>query len=240
MIIGLTGLVTGPNGERGTSGAGKDTVVKYLIEKHDFVAVAIADSMKRFCVDLFGFRTEQLWSSDEKKNERDLRYQRPYTDEEKCIVKSLGGKDALTVYREFPITRYLTPCYALQKLGDWGRDCFEDVWINRVLKIIKAILDNGYGYSFDKGLNHLGWFGDFYPRGVVIPDVRFINEMKAIKKADGKLIRIKRNYTAQSSYFDGNLTDTALLDEFDDSFDVVIDNNGTLEELYEKIERCLI
>jgi len=67
MIIGITGK----------AGAGKDTAADVLVERFNFVKVALADPLKRICQEVFDFSDEQLWGPSEKRNEPDQRYQRP-------------------------------------------------------------------------------------------------------------------------------------------------------------------
>jgi hypothetical protein len=67
MIIGITGK----------AGAGKDTAADVLVERFNFVKVALADPLKRICKDAFDFSDEQLWGPSEKRNEPDTRYLRP-------------------------------------------------------------------------------------------------------------------------------------------------------------------
>lgn len=63
----------------------------------------------------------------------------------------------------------------------------------------------------------------------VIPDVRFANEMKAIRHADGEVWRVNREgVVAVNSHVSEN-----SLDEF--IFDHLIDNNGTLDDLKNRV-----
>lgn len=53
MIIGITGR----------KGSGKDTIGEYLIEKHGFVRIGFADTLKQICEIIFGFSEEQLYGN---------------------------------------------------------------------------------------------------------------------------------------------------------------------------------
>ena len=67
----------------------------------------------------------------------------------------------------------LTPRQFLQTLGtEVARKCHPDVWIRRALESANFLLEER--------------------PGVVIPDVRFRNEVDAIKAAGGKVIRLTR------------------------------------------------
>ncbi len=66
----------------------------------------------------------------------------------------------------------------------------------------------------------------------MITDVRFPNEYESIKKRRGILIRIER----ENSYKINHESECAL-DKY--TFDYVIENNGTLEELIEKVKNII-
>ena len=66
-----------------------------------------------------------------------------------------------------------------------------------------------------------------------ITDVRFPNEVKAIKKKDGIIIRINR----ESDYNSTHSSETAL-DDYED-FDYTIDNNNCIDCLIEKVKEIL-
>lgn len=72
-----------------------------------------------------------------------------------------------------------------------------------------------------------------YPNWV-ISDVRFPNEAEAIKDRGGILIRVERN-TGNTEIHDSEIA----LDDYKD-WNYVIDNNGTIEELIEKVKEILI
>jgi hypothetical protein len=100
-----------------------------------------------------------------------------------------------------------TTRYALQTLGtEWGRMCLDkDIWIN--IAIAKA-------KQYHK---------------TVITDVRFANEASAIKAAGGLVIRIVRDSA-----------DSARDEHASEAVDSVIpdfyaDNNGSIEDLQERI-----
>lgn len=63
----------------------------------------------------------------------------------------------------------------------------------------------------------------------IIPDVRFLNEAQAIKDNGGFLIRIERPGAGAGNH----ISETAL-DDYR-GWDIVIDNVGTLEDLYKQV-----
>lgn len=95
MIIGMCGR----------AGAGKDEVADVLVKECGFMRVSVADPLKRFCREVFGWTDEQLWGASHLRNQPDARW---------------GG---------------LTPRHALQMLGtEWGRAMHPDVWIAYALR----------------------------------------------------------------------------------------------------------
>ena len=69
---------------------------------------------------------------------------------------------------------------------------------------------------------------------VVISDLRFIHEYEHLKKMDAYFIRIKRD--VEENKFGQHISETEL-DNID--FNWEFDNNGTLKELYDKIDNLI-
>jgi hypothetical protein len=163
MIIGLLGQ----------AGAGKDTTADFLVKNHNFVKVALADPLKRIARDVFDFTDEQLWGPSEKRNAPDMRYPRGMREGDRC----------------------LTPRYALQQLGsEWGRNCYPNVWIDYAIRIAKRLTDYPHGPSFYTAREGMRakYVSDPEVAGVVISDVRFMNEVDAICAAGGRVWKIVR------------------------------------------------
>lgn len=134
-------------------------------------------------------------------------------------------------YREF-----------LQNLGTEAmRDGLHtNVWVNALFADYKPSWKfEGEGIEIDD----VSLIKD-YPNWI-ITDMRFPNEMEAIKQRGGITIRIDRLYTttggngipATFSQTQFHPSETALDDA---TFDYTIDNNGTIEELIEKVKQILI
>jgi hypothetical protein len=133
----------------------------------------------------------------------------------------------------------ISPRVMLQHLGtEWGRYVAdEDIWVNVMLRAASEILR---GQQYDRRVGLTG----FDPRqassiGVVVSDVRFLNEMEAIRNAGGKLIRVVRPAT------DKNATKTGIVGHAseaeqkafqDDDFDVVLRNQQTVEVLLQMVD----
>jgi hypothetical protein len=106
----------------------------------------------------------------------------------------------------------ITPRYILQFLGtELGRELHPDIWI-------KA-LEKRYPRDIFKNL--------------IITDVRFLNETKFIKENNGIIIRVNRPGLVSN---DTHPSETSL-DNY--NFDIVIENDSTVENLIEKVKDVL-
>ncbi len=206
MIIGICGLI----------GAGKDTAADYLVNLHHFRRESFANSLKDAVAQVFGWDRTML--EGRTKQAREWREQ-----VDPWWSARLGMPN-------------LTPRWILQYWGtDVCRRAFhDDIWI--------ASLENKLRNSQDD---------------VVISDCRFPNEILAIKRAGGIVVRVVRGpepewYEAALSANrgpDGNSTwalskrrlETLKIHASETSwigtkFDAVLDNNSTLDHLYEQVK----
>ena len=208
-IIGIVGFI----------GSGKDTVADYLVNLHQFRRESFANSLKDAVSAVFGWEREMLEGRTKQSREW-----RETVDE--FWAKRLKMPK-------------LTPRWVLQY---WGTEVVrkgfhDDMWV--------ASLENRLRKSTDD---------------VVITDCRFPNEIKAIRAAGGRVVRIKRGaepewYEAAKSMNKGpsrnmnwalskqkierlgiHASETAWVGT---KFDVVLDNNGTLDDLYKQVEAML-
>ena len=209
MIIGVCGFI----------GSGKDTVADYLVNLHHFRRESFANTLKDAVAAVFGWDRTML--EGRTKQAREWREQvDPWWAERLSIP-------------------HLTPRWILQ---NWGTEMcrkgfHDDIWI--------ASLENKLRSSTDD---------------VVISDCRFPNEIRAIKKAGGIVVRVVRGpepewYDAAKSRNRGpngntnwalsgrrleqlgvHASETAWVGT---KFNAVLDNNGTLDDLYQQI-MCLV
>lgn len=121
-------------------------------------------------------------------------------------------------YREIPSPEWdgLTPRRALQTLGtEWGRGLHKDVWVRLALR--EAAQRGGR---------------------VAITDVRFQNELEAIQKAGGKVIRIHRP-TQKEGLDSTHLSESEQKGIPDSAVDAVIHNTGSLEDLSHAVDQIM-
>ena len=207
MIIGVCGFI----------GSGKDTIADYLVNLHHFRRESFANTLKDAVSAVFGWDRTML--EGRTKQAREWREQ-----------VDPWWADRLGI-------PHLTPRWILQ---NWGtevcrKNFHDDIWI--------ASLENKLRASTDD---------------IVISDCRFPNEIAAIKKAGGRVVRVVRG--AEPEWYDaavsrnrgpnGNsswalsgrrleqlgihASETAWAGT---QFDSVLDNNGTLEDLYQQVKR---
>lgn len=139
----------------------------------------------------------------------------------------------------------LTPRLMLQLLGtDCGRKIIHpNLWINALFVDYKESLSDGWIPTYNNPDNHnLEKSAEpEYPHWC-ITDVRFPDEAEAIESRGGFVIRINRlNSTPQTICVPNNErthpSETAL-DNY--TFKYTIDNNGSIEELIQKVKEILI
>lgn len=136
-----------------------------------------------------------------------------------CNVSNLESEDFKNSKIEYLSTedKCITPRYLLQYLGtDVLRNSInKDIHVNLLLNELKS----------SQNANILAF---------AITDLRFSNELEAIKKHGGLTIRLNRNEANKIVSNSQHESETAL-----DSaqFDITIDNNGTFEELFLKVQK---
>ena len=161
-------------------------------------------------------------------------------------------------FDENSFSEILTPRRLLQLVGtDCGRQIIHpNLWVNSLFSEYKPF-DKGKAHDrkdFSELYTHIeckhcrksysGWkrqylckeciednLIQFYPNWI-IPDMRFPNEVKAIKEKGGLIIRVERYSKTQSTH----LSETSL-DSF--KFENSIINNGSIEDLILKVKLIL-
>lgn len=242
MIIGLSGQ----------AGSGKDFVADLLVQHHGFTKIALADPLKRICQEVFEFSDEQLWGRSEERNKPDGRYftgkvRSAIVDYEDARIlltlNAMGNRESFPTDEEIreKCKVYLSPREALQSLGtEWGRNCCSDVWIVYTLRIIKKLLlnqdwkyDPRYGVWQDEDAKEI--------KNIVISDLRFQNEIDAVKTIGGKVVRIHRQQssTLSDTILALHTSETEQLGILDDVFDYVLDNQKELSILQQDLIRML-
>lgn len=232
-------------GVSGVAGSGKDTVANYLVDRVGFIKVSFADPMKRIVRDVFDFSETQLWGPSEERNKPDKRYLKGLRqfnsiveEEDARVFAYLDAAAKGRPYDDDEFKKiYLTPRYALQTLGtEFGRNCYENIWVEYALRLARTALASPtqYDYTTTYGLVPADRIKNPI-QGVVIADCRFENEMIMVKEAGGFLIRVKRPGAGLSGNAGAHSSEKEQLDIPDSLFDFVVDNDGTLEYLEQRV-----
>ena len=209
MIIGVCGFI----------GSGKDTIADYLTNIHQYRRESFATTLKDAVAQVFGWDRTLL---------------------EGRTKQSREWRDQVDTWWATRLNMpELTPRLMLQL---WGtevcrRGFHDDIWIASLENKLRKITDN-----------------------VVISDCRFPNEIASIKNSGGMVIRVKRGpepewYDAAMQYNQGEIANMywalsrAKLETLNvhasesawvgTDFDYVLDNNGTLDYLYQQINVLL-
>jgi hypothetical protein len=198
----------------GFIGSGKDTIADYLVNFHEFRRESFASTLKDAVSAVFGWDRTML--EGRTKEAREWREQ----------------VDPWWAARlDMPT---LTPRWVLQYWGtEVCRKAFhDDIWI--------ASLENKLRNSKDH---------------VVISDCRFPNEISSIKNAGGQIIWVQRGLLPEwyEVAVDANRGSNVALNELKrlkihasetawvgTEFDAIIDNNSTIDELYQQARTLVV
>ena len=200
----------------GSIGSGKGTVSDILVEKHNFVKDSFAASLKDGCAQIFDWPRDLL--------EGDTTESREWREQcDEWWAEKLGIDN-------------FSPRLCLQLMGtNTIRHHFhQDMWL--------LTLENRLRKNPDQN--------------TVIADVRFPNEIDLIRKVGGKLVLVKRGtppeWMTLAKY--ANSGDSEALSQMRTKYshihesewawigaevDLIIDNNGTIEDLHEKVSTII-
>jgi len=116
----------------------------------------------------------------------------------------------------------ITPRQAFQFIGT-------DMIRNNADKLLVGINNNFWVKCLEKRILDLKSRGI---KNIIVSDIRFINEADLIKRLDGNLIKVSRNIPNNDSHIS-----EVEIDNIKE--DILIENKGSLEELYCKIDTYL-
>lgn len=255
-LIGISGKI----------GSGKDTIgniIQYLIleskiksglpftnqklDNSGWKIKKFADKLKDIVCLLIGSTKEQL--EDREFKEKELGEEWWFNH----IVPEHGLGTKLINWDKDLKPQKMTPRKLLQLLGtECGRNIIHpNIWVNSLFADYKADI-NTYHHAYSKDGENYGLQTLKYPNWI-ITDMRFPNELEAIKKRGGITIRVNRvTFKEQETEF-GKVS-TIIQPEVDNllennhpsetsldsaTFDYVIDNNSDIQSLIKKVKIIL-
>ena len=244
MIISISGRI----------GSGKDTVgkiIQYLtseVDQRNNLPFIITDDysgnwqikkfaykLKEICSILTGIPIEDFEKQEVK--DRLLGEEWAFDKEFSRNSDTIQDSDWVQYKRKIPTVRWL-----LQTVGtDAMRDkVHEDIWINALFADYtgKRGCENRCKRSIEADTPEHECvlpkycYDQKFPNWI-ITDTRFPNELEAIKKRNGISIRLQKETDKE----EGHISETALDLA---KFDYIVNNDGTIEELIDKIKEILI
>ena len=180
------------------------------------------DTVADYLVANYGFKRESFARS--LKDAVSVIFNWPRDMLEGLTPESRAWREQPDTWWSLRLGMHITPRMVLQQ---WGTEVIragfhDDMWV--------ASLENRLRNSTDN---------------IVITDCRFPNEIEALRNAGAKIIRVKRG--AEPEWYDLALENKEFMpaawpevhaSEYswvDTNFDIVIDNNSTLDELYAQV-----
>lgn len=209
------------------------------LENHDFKNKELGEEWRIYSIRTFNF---------ENKLQTFI-----YASKEELIKAHPSSEDGGTI-----CDNVLTPRSLLQLLGtDCGRNIIHpNIWVNSLMseyndftysreelisiseKNGNAVLNNDWSEITTEEIkiripayllkNKSNW---------IITDMRFPNELNAVKQKNGITIRVNRDNGTRAINTNPHESETALDNA---TFDYTIENDGTLDELIDKVKKILI
>ncbi len=270
MIIGVSGKISSGKDTVGKIIQGliigeeefEDGIMGFLDTYDDYLSYQpkewevkkFADKLKDMVCMLIGCTRQQLEDINFKNRELGMEwwyYKIPQARPHRDRLVNYSDNDLNDVDKEICNSRYLiktTPRLLLQLLGtECGRDILHpNIWVNALMGDYVHKYYNTHGQEVARGN-----YEDFVnnsdserPRkklpNWVITDMRFPNELEAVKRRAGITIRVERDYVLRGADEDPKKqheSETAL-DKAE--FDYTIYNTGTVEELIINVEQVLV
>jgi hypothetical protein len=204
-----------------------------LKEHHGFVEVSFADPLKEITHKLFGWPRELLWGPSAPKEVPRPEFASQLRWRQVMNAASEELESITALFDEAPpstpgnveiylrlnglleelqlLGGELTPRVVMQRIGaEYGRALWEDVWVHNAVKRAAA------------------------PR-VVFSDVRFANEANAIHARGGKVVWIDARGRGVKEAAHEHSSESRF-EDICQHIDMVMHNNGSLEELEDEVE----
>lgn len=197
---------------------GKSTTANYLSKNHLFREYGFADAGKRGLQEMFDFTDEQLWGTEEQKEAIDPRW---------GISARRMMQIVLTELFQFDIQKHLKP--EEFKFKELGRR----IWVHK-FKLWFEEQEKQHKIRFIEA-KIAGLVNGKIPEfKIVITDMRYPHEAEIVKEMGGQIWKVI-NPNKENSDNHSSETEYQQVKE-----DKLIINDGSLEDLYKKIEINLV
>lgn len=191
---------------------GKDTIGDYLVRRYDFQRIGFGDKLKEIAV-TYDNRSSSLRRKSNLLIAKDLFEDENKYDQVDQLMQSIcPGVWRKLTQDECYVSKSEYARKVMQLLGEGARQIWSECWINYVLK-------------------------QCYVRGgrFVITDLRYRNEAFAIEmQPNAQLWRVQRDIAPK---FGSEHISEIELDDY--PFEVYVDNNSTIEDLHDAIDRII-
>jgi hypothetical protein len=247
------------------SGHGKDFCGNWVRQNKNFVDLALADPIKRFCMAVFKeFDVDTLWGETRHRNaeiqvdwaQAEYRLEWHLSDwvasltnltvveraAYKPIVKN-WFQDVKARAGDGPTTARL----ALQLLGtEYGRHFRADLWTSYTLDVAIPHLKKGFVYTREGGTLPQRYLENDVPtgpNGAIITDVRFGNELAEIQKRGGfvvKLVRLSKKgkaNTAEEAGIKNHVSEAEIRSIPEEAFDLILEMEDGADVVYPRLEK---
>jgi len=204
------------------------------------VQLSLADPIKIAAQAFYDFTSQQLWGSSEHRNKPDPRYTTTHVAHNLisgiCARCGWSVADAANNLCETA----LTPRRALQIMGtEVGRQLYANTWVNMLIRRVteltsKTRIEKPHGASEFKGSWLIGTT-DL----VVVPDVRFVNEVDAIIAAGGEVWNVTRPGAGLVGATAQHLSETEAATIPHERFAQHLHNDGNIEQLRHTVTTLL-
>lgn len=247
--------------------SGKDTVASILLRHKDIIAYALADPLKIGCQVLFGLADEETWNDDAKEQAIPLWRGSPrflfqqvgtewmreldpehWLKRSERAFNSLGSQENSLVYSQLqdikaPFKLAAKAFFGLSEQQTWSRDYYnikDDFWNmtpRQMFDLLESLCIKNFPDYYEQRVQRdialptrdIPLFGE--SETIIIKDIRFENEAEFIRKHNGQIWHVVRHNAEKVN---------AHSSEFGIVFnekDIIIDNNGTLEQLSMVVEK---
>lgn len=176
----------------GHAGAGKDCIAEMIAKKTNGTVISLADPLKQLVQAVYPFESNVLWGpSKERETVGTFR-----SSSIRLAFNNLSSHPVFhsifnEIYRFRPTEPlehvHVSARHLLQTIGTGIREILPDYWWQKFMENANTCLTTGYHYNRQTGALEAK---DNQANLVVCPDSRFRNEILAVKRAGGFVIKV--------------------------------------------------